>query len=546
MKRILLMLILTFNILTLSAEITSTDILLSNSLTVDLFPEQNYEDCPSVLTDIESTMIIPYITLSGSLENVEAERTDDAIGIDGGTYKSTTLNLSPEFDWTEFILFDSGTVFGFDANVNSEHSLSESNDYYYSSASTNTVADYFEHSLTGGSDFYYAAPLTDFGSIGFKLGYDFTWNPASIETVTDNSSSSTLTYYNEYTSGGDTVDEYIHELNSSLGLSVDITETDLNLGLVYRGYYDDRNIKYISVDSDSNGYDETFQTMSAFYSDTAGYSYTDYSIYNSLEFASSVIMPLSSTFGFIFSGSYSIIDNLYSYYAEHLSATDTSYETSIYDAGLGSFNVMAGLDFCADDGKSGFRIGFKYSRYAQSYSQDDMNTSGTSSTYNNLNTANLTELSLGTSPSDNSLSESDDLNPYSDTVNSFCLLARYSYEPAESITLFIDGNITGFLKVETYQAFNTDTTSTWTEVVSSDGIDLNIGSFCGIGLPVGEEWLCTFGIDSNISIGNLDIASETLPYLTSTGTESDSGDELNDSMDVDFSFGLKFVYSVDN
>ena len=141
--------------------------------------------------------------------------------------------------------------------------------------------------------------------------------------------------------------------------------------------------------------------------------------------------------------------------------TDKSYYDQIYNSGLGSFDVLMGLDFVDQKKAKNFRIGVGYSRYAEKYTQNGDSAAGTN-LYSSLNPDHYTELSLGVDPINDRIINSE-LYQSATEVHSVNLNARYQWIPINKFTLYFDFGISGYYDTKTYRAFNIDTHTVWEE-----------------------------------------------------------------------------------
>ena len=553
-KVLYLILLFTFifsisSVLSETKAITNTDFLFYRSKNALLYPEINFISNPSVLYGLLNPLIINDLKLSCDLEETKRKRLDDSIGKLGGTQDSMDLGIYPDLLLFYFHPFQKGWVGGLGAEYSSKNEIMKNVFINYDSFTERKTELTKSLPFEAGLNLYAAKKTLKRLRFGFEAGYLYKLEPKYFTWVTDETVDPVL----QYTSAaGNSISKNTNEFTATAGLGLPFSIIDLSAGVKLTESIINGKNEYISVDTDDDGYSDTvmlysdyiFRTEAGGPEDPAvSFDHRDITTATKVELFPCISFSLSENSSLIFDGNYSILDLTVQNYHKRITTEnilkDESWTKRVYNAGLRSFDVMGVLVMERPEKKREFRIGAGYSRYNQRYTQDGYTPAGLR-VYNRLNENNYTELSLGLDPINDGL-VSGSLYPSDILVNSLSACGAMDWTPLYKIRFYTNLDISASKYVETYNIFNIDTRTVWTELIESSSIRWQINTLIGMAFPLGEKAIFTFDCGSLNTAGDLLFEKETSPYDTEIGRYSENGEsdlESSNEMAIQVNLGV--------
>ncbi len=529
------------------------DFIFLKSARLGIFPELSYEANPAILLNISNPFLLNSYNFEATYLEIEKKRINNLIGLKDGTETVSTINLVPQVDFSTFLPFGKKKVFGLDFNYLSEHVNNTLIQKNYNAVSENISSQIQTNSFTTGLNLYLASAAGKKANIGYSLGYNFDYDPKVFKWITDSSYNPTLLYTTE-NADTDYIDVITHGIDGSVGLNFPLDKHSVSLGVVYKGFYKDSSNEYIAVDSDGDGYKDKLYTLKDYYFlDTkyggpvvavSSFNHENYSILTNVDITASAILFLSKGVSLIADGNYSVVDYRYNHYYKHilteLVKKDVSYYDQIYNSGLGSFNVLLGFDFKDPKKTKNLRIGVRYFRDMEKYTQNGDTAAGTD-LYSTINPNHYIELNLGTNPANDSIVNSN-IYPSSIEVQQIKLESRYKWVPDKKLKVYFDFNVLAVYNTKNYRAFNLDTRTVWEEQAVSKGLNIKMDSLLGIAFPLGKKLVCTLDLQNFHTLGDAYISTETNTFDVDKDRPSENGENyLLSDKDMNFNLNLGFM-----
>lgn len=241
-----------------------TSFVFRNTLNSALYPETAYGRNPSVLFNIKNPLMFTNLDFTATYSESVKTRIDDSIGLKDGTETISALNMMPDIDFAAFFPSESGSVFGFGVDYNSEHLDDTTALLNFNGIAEDNESVEKANTYTFGGDMYYARALGETMKLGFGAGYHLTYDPKLFREITDRTFNPSLVYY-ELTVDEDTVDVISHGIDGLVGVSIPLEKMDVSFGVVYGGLIEDRSNEYIAVDSDADGYKDELYLLEDYY-----------------------------------------------------------------------------------------------------------------------------------------------------------------------------------------------------------------------------------------------------------------------------------------
>lgn len=516
-----------------------------------MYPECAFTVNPGVLMDINGTMLITDLGSSFDHNKDIYTRLDETFGSIGGTYTMQRTAFLPDL-FTGLVLPVGGKLndprFGASADFNLLYSNDRDEYINYNAFSENISTTVKDITWNAGGDLYLALQPKS-SEFGFSIGYRYTSIPRLFSLVSDDTLDSGGYIEDEIRS----YDEKTHSAAARAGIIVPLSRAaELHFALNYRGDVTNRNDKYLSVDNDGDGYNETIISYAEYYaSQAAEYDSKDLTVGTDLTLHPVMRLYVSDDVEMFFSGEYSILDRSdRTYYQRVRYVTDLTDDQSLYkeitNSSFTSFKVHGG--FGVETENSGLiKFGVAYTQEDQRFRQEGVGPAG-ANVYSRLNPSNYTELNLGLEPLNNSIVSQID-TPSEVFSQTLAFSFGYELHPAQGPATYFLINVTGRNERQSYYAYNLDTRSVWFEEERTIGLSWELRPVAGIAIRIGKKdnVIWSVNVQGTGTVGSPSKLSETAPYDTFLGRTSTNGDiDTSDSVSFQFEASTGFLFLIED
>ena len=501
-----------------------------------LYPETAFELNPAVLTKLKQKLVL--IGTDAVFERSEKtlERLDGSLGLKGGTMTSVSQSFLPNAGFSAFIpkgKRGAEKTLGFSLSAEAAKLMEQDSftDYNFYSERTNRKLD--DLTWNAGGDLYYAKAGKS-AVYGASAGYVYDYAPALFREETDASVVPSALAIKETLRDSRII---THGLESAVGMSFPLSSAaECSLSLRYVGAFRDASNKMTPFDSDGNGTLDTVMPESAYalYTGAGGplkaataYDAKDITIDAALTIHPYLRLYLMKDVELFLSGDYSLLNisdrSAYEHYtyADSLEA-DQSFSHGTFDGGLSSFAIMPGVS--VRTGKTGLlKIGAGYRRSDLRYRQDGTSREGLNA-YSRLNPENYTELALGLEPKNDSLVDSGVI-PSRDLEQTLMFKAGWENRVSSTLSLFFRTDVSASRRERTWNAFNLDTRSVWSETGKDESLKWQLNPILGLALKTGKSGMFTLDVGRSASTGSVGSENETAPFGINENRASENGEK---------------------
>jgi hypothetical protein len=161
----------------------------------------------------------------------------------------------------------------------------------------------------------------------------------------------------------------------------------------------------------------------------------------------------------------------------------------------------------------------------EEFSENGLDSAG-NSVYSSVNPNHYPEVSLGLAPKNDLVSEMVDalgLPPWSDVTNALLLSVGFEVRATTKLRLFASVRAEWFNQVQTWDVFNLDTRTVWTETVTVNELSWDAKAIAGLAFELDKGVIFVLDCIGTGVSGNFTGSSETLPYDTEAGAETTNG-----------------------
>jgi hypothetical protein len=500
-----------------------------------LYPETSIELNPAVAAGYASTLVSGELDLPYERSDESLIRADDSTGQKGGMSRKVDDALTPDFSIMSLFPAKMGKtsvvagVFG--TALLALDNVQTQNTNYNSISESEVITDLtWPLGLSVGG---LLAGGKRASGWGLTLEYAFTMDLHSFERIDSVAAGTTSSRWTDALNDSDI---FTHDLDFRLGKRFPLSRsTTLGLAAQLGAGLRDASTSYISVDSDDDGTGDTVMSLhdyyfSADYQTTAAYSYdrSDRTWGFRALLSPDIRVSLQDGVEVFIAGTWRGLDMDYRTYHEHVlydaSSTDESRETSILNSGLRSGELLLGVALGTNT-DSLWKIGAGYRRIDEQFSENGWDSVG-SSIYSTVNPNHYPEVSLSLTPKDDLVSEMVDalgLPPWSDVTNA--IFASLSFETKASVKLRLFASLRSewFNQVQTWEVFNLDTRTVWSETVTVNEFSWDAKAIAGLAFELDKNAVFVLDCVGTGVSGIFTGSSETLPFDTTAGTETTNG-----------------------
>jgi len=518
-----------------------------------LYPETDYGRNPAILGLLSWDPLIVDLDAALTRDVSTSTRLDESEGALGGTDETLDQTLDGDMYLEKVFHFGKNNSDALAWSLSGDFTWDTTQEHLtnYDAYTENVLYTTEDLPFTVGTNLVWGSKsgLIPF-PVGARLGYSFSLDKALFTWVQDSLLSA------PYVS--DTKQDYdqiTHALKASLGAVLPISKVaEFAAAVRYEGSLMDKDSKYIAMDEDQDGYDESIETTTVYYQTyeenggpavtATSYSYMDLTVDNNVYVDPTMRLFITDNAELFFTGSWKAFGLSWNETYERIRLTtdvsdDLSDAVYTYDSGLTSFEVLAGLSF--KDAGGQLKLGIGYAQDDVRFHQEGTDSSGDSSLYSSLNTNNYTEMNLGTDPANETITASDDvISPTTDVTRSVFATVGWTYKPIKGVGLYLSAKLSGSLNEKVYNAYNLDTRTVWTETVTSSSIDWAIKPAAGFYMPLGPKATLVLDLSGSDNTGTVTSDSETAP--TSSYTTTDGSIDLSGGSAVSLTASVRLLF----
>jgi hypothetical protein len=500
-----------------------------------LYPETSIAFNPAVAAGFKGSLLsgaldLPYMRTDDTLI-----RADESVGQKGGTSRTVVDTITP--DLSVMSLFPAGPsslslVGGVYGQARLDFDRSQTKNDNYDSISESKVDTKLQWPVSATIGGLVAGGPRNSGW-GATAQYAYTMSLHAIEEIDSVAGGQTVTTFGDVLNAADA---YTHDLDIRLGKRFPLSRsTSLGLALAVGAGLRDASAAYKAVDTNNDGaYDRVLSLHDYYFSpdfqSTVAYSYDRKDLTWGFRALLSPDLRISLQDGLevFLDGTWRGLDMQYRNYYEHVlydaASTDKSVLNSLLDTSLRSGEVMLGMSFGTST-DSLWKVGVGYRRTDNEYSETGVDVLG-NSVFSTVNPNNYPEYNLGTAPQNDLVSGmvgAQGLPPWSDVTNGVLLTAGFEYKAAAKLRLFASLGAEWFNQVQTWNVFNLDTRTVWTESVTVNELSWDARAVAGIAFELDKDTVFTLDCVGTGVSGVFTGSSETLPFDLGAGTDTTNG-----------------------
>jgi hypothetical protein len=500
-----------------------------------LFPETDILANPAMLATLPSALFIAYTDSGFSRYADTLIRADDSTGLKNGSKATVDSSLASELELLTLRPLQNKSACAFygmgDLALGST-TVTKSNYDAISEASVQTDEDNSGDFALGGM---YAAKAKYFN---WGVGGDFAMAiaPHSFRKTVDSSTGVAQTIAGDAIRANDRTRTAV-KINSGFAVPLSRSAT-LTIGLKVGGSLMDKSAVYRTQDSNSDGVNDpapvTMQSYWLWYvpavpaDKVTAYDYSDKTMGVTARFAPGLWIALSDSVMLFTSIDWDAIDSTLGSQYEHRTFAgsaadyvDHSLKNVSIDSGLLSGSAAVGVSI-SKSGASTLRLGLGYERLDRRMSQKGVDAAGNDIFTRTLNEHHYPEANLGLAPGNGAVASAAG-TPWTSVSDAVSLLGAWEYRPTKELSLFADFDVSGAYRVNTFNVFNLDTRTVWTENDSSLGIDWSLETTAGLSFDVGRDRRFIFDCRVAPLSGAASRSAESLPFDTDMNTDSSNG-----------------------